>query len=113
MVIGTGYDLTALRCGAWISRWAAELDSFCIIDPHTMTAVWHDQLGVEENKLLLLTYAPEDVVLKEEIQFAMLAPDFTMQRAVANFNKQSGTHLLFTRQNVYDSIAEYADSTIF
>lgn len=129
MVIGAGYDLYVKNSLAlwgvdialddtgvpsctyekvidWVNSdlSAAELGSFCIMDPHTMTAVWHDQLGVEENKLLLLTYvAPEDVVVKEEIQLAMLAPDFTMQRAVANFNKQSDTHrIVVTDYTIYE-----------
>lgn len=76
---------------------AAELEAFSIADSHTMTAVWHDSFGEEDNKLLLLTYvAPEDVILKEEIQLALLTDDFTLQRAIADFNRNSETCRIVT-----------------
>lgn len=83
---------------------AAELDAFCIADSHTMTAVWHDTFHEEPNKLLLLTYvAPEDVVIKEEIQLALLETDYTMTRVIANYNRQSSTHrIVVTDYTVYE-----------
>lgn len=81
-----------------------ELDAFCIADEHTITAVWHDTIKQEDTKLLLLTYvAPEDVVIKKEIQLAMMTTDYTMARAIADYNRQSSTHrIVVTDYSIYD-----------
>lgn len=83
---------------------AAELEAFSIADSHTMTAVWHDSFGEEDNKLLLLTYvAPENVILKEEILLALLTEDFTLQRAIADFNRNSKTcRIVTTDYTIYE-----------
>ncbi|MBR4960835.1 MAG: hypothetical protein IKY52_08065 [Clostridia bacterium] len=91
----------------WISSdlVAAELDDFCIPDERTMTAVWHDMLDFDaDNQLLLLTYVPpEEVVQKEIITLAKLTYDWSVQRAITDFNRNSDTHrIVVTDYTIYE-----------
>lgn len=106
----TGSDGTVSCLSEKVIDWvnsdlsASELEAFSIADSHTMTAVWHDSFGEEDNKLLLLTYvAPEDVILKVEIQLALLTEDFSLQRAIADFNRNSETcRIVMTDYTIYE-----------
>ncbi len=91
----------------WVSSDLApsELDDFCIPDERTMTAVWNDMLDHDADcQLLLLTYVPpEEVVQKEIITMAKLSPDWSLQRAVTDFNRNSDTHrIVVTDYTIYE-----------
>ena len=92
----------------WVSSDLApsELDEFCIPNERTMTAVWSDMLDHDaDNQLLLLTYVPpEEVVQKEIITLAKLSQDWSFQRAVTGFNRNSDTHrIVVTDYTIYEN----------